>query len=89
MKNAKLTLAATAAAMMAALGGTPEAMSGANHQAIHRPAFYQTAEPRRHLTKKGPGRKGHRGKPKARGGRRYTYIAGARRCLRKLTGTRG
>lgn len=88
MKNAKLAL--VAAAIAAGLGGAPAAMHDANHQAaFHRPFAIENRQQRRHLTKKGPGRTGNRGKAKARGGRTYTYIAGQRRCLRKLTGTRG
>lgn len=79
-----------AAAMMAGLWGTHMAMADANHAAaIHRPRV-QYATPRRHNTKKGPGRKGAHSKRGERAHRRYCVIhTGAIRTRNKLLGTRG
>lgn len=83
----KTTLAAVAAAMMAGPWGTPSAQENPNrHAAFNRQAIVR--ESRRHLTKKGPGRGGHKGKLSPRGDRRYAVIAGQRRNIRKLLGTR-
>lgn len=81
------TLAAVAAAMMAGLGATPQAMTDANHTAIYRP-LGEYAAPQRHKTKAGPGRKGAHSKHHWRPDRRYALIAGKRRNLHKLIGTR-
>lgn len=84
------TLAAVAAAMMAGLGGTPLAMSDANHAAAyHLPRRHYGGQRARHLTKAGPGRSGHKGR--SRHAKRHTgriHRGSGHRNLRKLLGTR-
>lgn len=87
----KTTLAAAvAAAMMATLGVTTDGENGTNHSAAFNRQRAQYVTPKRHLTKKGPGRKGAHSKRGQRDNSRYCDIGtGAIRTRNKLLGTRG
>lgn len=104
MKKSYMALAAAIAAGLSA--AAPPVTVDPNHAAaFHRPRYVRSSEQRRHLTKGGPGRAGHKGRSKARVDRKYAWIYSGigrgrfgagydghteqRRNLRKLLGTRG
>lgn len=91
MKNAKMGLLAAAAMAMSLGAASPAMTSEANHAAAFtRQRFAESRQQRRHMTKSGPGRAGHKGKGRAsRPKTGWIHIGSGHRNLKKLLGTRG
>lgn len=91
MKNVKIGLLAAAAMAMSLGAASPAMTSEANHTAaFNRQRFAESRQQRRHLTKSGPGRTGHKGRRRAKRPKTGPiHLGSGHRNLKKLLGTRG